>query len=464
MGRPVQEKRQRWDCSTRGGYLTQKGAAVMDCPSRTFPETPEKSFSYNIYGQIPWPVDQGINLSNLFNNFASFDPGEPFWTSGGKATWSDGDELGSVWLGIGNTHLPGTWSQALGGEWWWMELTRSIPAYVYYYYRAYSAPYTYLNGICGGDYYTPNVEYCNIIGSYQIRPDDRTWWHNSYKLDRIQGKAVASDAIWGWFHRSLLTNRGNGWTYAFLANVEELRKESWVSNHDMAYNVLFTDGSVKTFSDAGLSLFKSIQNYRIQNGGNETLNQIAQVYRLYFDPLYAQDQVERIAGRRHPTRGGRKPPRFCTGNPRPSESRERRLREQSLPAGPPRPSAVGSGLPHCPGLTTSLLILAPMVVASMDIVTGSPAAISGMGGGPADAIAGGGGPASGVANPSGISGCLAWTIREVTVSSIVPSLNRSTLSGSPLPMSTLAVPDIVTMSPSGPTFVSAICTYSLIAL
>ena len=261
-----------------GGYLTQKGGAVMNCPSRDFPETPEKSWSWNTASQTPWPVGQGENLSKLFENFASTDPDEPFWTSGGKATWSDGDELGSIWLGISNAHLPGTWGQAFGGEWWYMELTRSIPAYVYYhYFQSYSAPYAYLNGICGGAYYGPNSEYCNVLGSYQVRPDTQTYSYNSYNIDRVQGKAIASDAIWGWFGRSYNYNRGNGWQQAFRANVQELRQESWVSNHDNSYNVLFTDGSVKTFSDAGLSLFKTVQNYRISNASNETLNQIAQL-------------------------------------------------------------------------------------------------------------------------------------------------------------------------------------------
>jgi len=273
-----------------GGYLTQAGGAVMDCPSRHFPKKPEHSWSHNSSGQTPWPVYQGENLTDLFEKFATFDPDEPFWTSGGKATWANGDELGTVWLGISNAHLPGTWGQAFGGEWWYMELTRSSPAYVYYsYFKSANYDPWGLNNLCGGGYYGPNNEYCTILGSYQVRPDKKDYSYNSYMLDRIQGQVVASDAVWGWFGRSYNYNRGNGWQQAFRANVEELRKESWVSNHDMSYNVLFTDGSVKTFGDAGLSLFKTVQLMRIKNGGIETLKDLADIYKLYFDPLYAQD-------------------------------------------------------------------------------------------------------------------------------------------------------------------------------
>ena len=82
----------------------------------------------------------------------------------------------------------------------------------------------------------------------------------------------------------------------------ELTAMFWVSSHDGAYNVLFYDGSVKTFSDAGLSLFKTyaqiIQGNRVAygSGGYNWINyppRIKQledrIWRTYFDSLYAQN-------------------------------------------------------------------------------------------------------------------------------------------------------------------------------
>jgi len=63
------------------------------------------------------------------------------------------------------------------------------------------------------------------------------------------------------------------------------------SNHDAAYNVLFTDGSVKTFSDAGKSLYKFFATYKANSGGwNPTIAETQRVvWEQYFDSLYAQD-------------------------------------------------------------------------------------------------------------------------------------------------------------------------------
>jgi hypothetical protein len=57
----------------------------------------------------------------------------------------------------------------------------------------------------------------------------------------------------------------------------------------MGYNALFTDGSVKTFSDAGASLFKQCKLIRASVNNCELLRDINGLFEQYFDPLYAQD-------------------------------------------------------------------------------------------------------------------------------------------------------------------------------
>ncbi|MFH0962684.1 MAG: hypothetical protein V2A58_01585, partial [Planctomycetota bacterium] len=70
----------------------------------------------------------------------------------------------------------------------------------------------------------------------------------------------------------------------------------WIERHDSAYNVLFGDGSVKTFSDSGKSLMKQ---YILRSGWNVAgqtrippvgmAQKVQYLWQTYFDQLYAQD-------------------------------------------------------------------------------------------------------------------------------------------------------------------------------
>ena len=175
-------------------------------------------------------------------------------------------------------------------------MSRSTEAHVYGY-KIDDAVVSYhgwpANRMCAGspgDQYGWNQTYCNMPGSYQVRPFDKSdYGYNSYNLDRIQGKAVASDTLYGWFGRAGIRNRNNGWQQGFRPNAEELLLESYTMNHDLSYNVLFTDGSVKTHGDAGANLFKDHKRMYIMRGFVPNLIDMAELYKLYFDPLYAQD-------------------------------------------------------------------------------------------------------------------------------------------------------------------------------
>ena len=251
-----------------GGYLTQVGGAVLQCPSRTLPEKTERGFL--ISGA--WNNNEADGYTDRINMALESDPDV-----------QNGDRIGSMGLGIVTTS-PGY----DGGKWWWMEQTRSSGAYVYGY-KIDGA--TGLSQCAGpADQYGWNQTYCNMVGSYQVRPLDKSGLgHNSYHIDRIQGKAVASDSIYGWFGRSNIANRNNGWQQGFRAVDPELLMESFVMNHDLSYNVLFTDGAVKTYGDAGANMFKSYKLRQISIGWIPRLIDVAALYKDYFDPMYAQD-------------------------------------------------------------------------------------------------------------------------------------------------------------------------------
>ncbi|MFH0965236.1 MAG: hypothetical protein V2A58_14645 [Planctomycetota bacterium] len=155
---------------------------------------------------------------------------------------------------------------------------------------------------------TPSYAQCGIVGSYQLRPDHHQGAsYTSYVLKEIPGQAVASDAIWGFFRmwgdgvgadRGSIysSNNAPGDSYALLQILnfgvaENLQFRWWFANHDKSYNVLFSDGSVKTYSDAGLSLYRTVVKEKIRRSGRVLAPVFwgREIFQPYFDALYAQD-------------------------------------------------------------------------------------------------------------------------------------------------------------------------------
>ena len=222
----------------------------------------------------------------------SWDPTEPFYTSAGKAAWNNGNCIGecgdqgpinsgasghfdmTFWPGErGASNIHGRAISGIGGD-----ALRGC---------------TDTTSTAGSR--IPTI-YCMIVGSYQVRPDDvadLTW--SSWRLDDIPGKAIGSDALWGfWMRNYRYANvyNGSSLVQVYYNTPQLLQHAYWTSNHDAAYNVLFTDGSVKTFSDAGMSLFKDMQRTQLSQsspGDGLSLEQLGGVYTRYFDGLYAQD-------------------------------------------------------------------------------------------------------------------------------------------------------------------------------
>ncbi|MFH0964431.1 MAG: type II secretion system protein [Planctomycetota bacterium] len=255
-----------------GGYLTQKGGSVLDCPSRKLVDV-KPTYPVPVPANYPPPDDP----QTAWNNQTRFLPTAVFFTTGGKVYWRAPTDNVYMSATIGDTHA-------------------SVMAN--YAWRS------YCNGTNWGAYQQPNCmngsnkgSFCWIVGSYMTRPQNGkgpSW--QSYKLDDIAGKAIASDAMWGFFRRY-----GDGVTklYGSTRNDEvrydhsipdHLTDKYYTSNHDRSYNVLFTDGSAKTFSDAAASLLKAEALIKMNNQGLPPLAAEKGLWwEIYFDPLYAQD-------------------------------------------------------------------------------------------------------------------------------------------------------------------------------
>ena len=298
-----------------GGYLTQQGAVVLDCPSRTIPRGP--------YQNLPGTsgIDPADKRNAMLKTQSGMDAQEPFWTSLGKSFWANGDNIGGA--GAYMRHTPYTDAfQSMG-------YGHLGP----YYQNATTGGggVTYTTAACDtkdlGAWETRGSQFgdmrytalCMILGSYQVRPgiaqipSSEAGWYlgeknsfNSYKMDEVAGQAIASDAIWGFFGHPRLTGDAGWNTNAYLPTPggsaiagaaalydtpDQFRYDLWMSNHDAAYNVLFTDGSVKTFSDAGRSVYKTNVAGRLTWSGFWMPPDYMrdQIFVPYFDALYAQD-------------------------------------------------------------------------------------------------------------------------------------------------------------------------------
>jgi len=251
-----------------GGYLTQKGVPVLNWPSLT-----------NGADEGPaWPFTDASYTADayrgLWNHINTPKLDSVFFTTEGKILWADRTPS----FGFNDTcYMFGDWS-------WWApdQMNWGNPPQGKMY------PYGANWGLWDCGYNNGNPQPCTMIGNYMIRPDpDKALTYNSYKLDRMTGKALLSDAIWGWMWS---TYQRSGWQLIRWNTPEMLTTRHWRSNHDMGYNVLMGDGSVKTFSDAGAALMKDIRMEQIRlNGATPSINWYGKRWEVYFDPLYAQD-------------------------------------------------------------------------------------------------------------------------------------------------------------------------------
>lgn len=267
-----------------GGYLGQKGAYVLDCPSR-----------HRMNG-----------LGKAFIDYLTFDSTHPFYTSGGKLFFSNKPaNLG-----------------AFGAR------EQYLNSYPLWGFGAYPWAPTTGEFIC--DPNTPagrpitHRSQCWLMGTYSMRQNQQLVPWNIYPpeamhRDEHDGKAIASDSLVGFYGNPGEDPTNDvGWyctggmSFGVTHPVEHseaYRVFRW--NHLNSYNVLFTDGAVKTFGDSGNLVRQAVfeatpYNTGVCNGADCSTAHGAYIYfqqnaypngpelepavwRVYFDPLYAQD-------------------------------------------------------------------------------------------------------------------------------------------------------------------------------
>ena len=246
-----------------GGYLTRQGGQVLMCPS--WPLAMEK-------GRV------GSALEDLFLQ----DNREPFWSLRDIPCWdsddADGDDdrtttRDAVTNGNGIQDLAAVlWGPASDG---------------------------------GGRFSENGGRVCDwLVTNYWLRL--KTQRHGSFAFESKSGLAIASDTLLGDFDGVMASHRMRG--------IKGTGKKRWngdggdgggfITNHESSYNVLFTDGSVKTFSDNSPVVLEALtadddqdmsgdgKNYTYVVDGSDEQNDVSRteaVFPVYFDPLYQQD-------------------------------------------------------------------------------------------------------------------------------------------------------------------------------
>ena len=212
-----------------GGYFTSKGAQILYCPSRQYGRTAKESVGHR--------------------SAMAYDTDEPLFTSKGVVTRGNANNIGdpaTVWTagGVVSYRNYCAWGNA--------------PSAVY-------QPSS--GGICNvfSNYSLRAkrefTEYASLAGS----PSGGVRYGGSIKLDESPGAIMADnlEIMWGRNKSDLWwVTPGDGWgnRTSFLLkpkHYHQIRDFAMV-NHEAAWNVLFTDGSVKTFADGSMEVFKAI--------------------------------------------------------------------------------------------------------------------------------------------------------------------------------------------------------------
>jgi len=252
-----------------GGYLTSKGAQILYCPS-----------------------DNSSNFSQEdgMSEMRQYDADEPFWTSHGSVIRGNDNSLGDQ-------------DQSGGGQ---TETTVSDYYQVCFGNQSQANAYRWAFTETG----KLNMGVCMVLSNYTHRVSqygnipsiDGYASDNSYKLERFGSKVILADNLQ--LIVSRITVGWTGWTAAVnRGDMMNSMKHFVVTNHDSSWNLLFTDASVKTYTDGAGGLLwayaKEIELRRRDNylgyekaypGATATIAPLEQyIFKPYLDGAYQQD-------------------------------------------------------------------------------------------------------------------------------------------------------------------------------
>jgi len=232
-----------------GGYMTDKGAQLFYCPSNNSGKGSKEA---------------------RYDRTIRYDSDEPFWTSGGNVTIGDNDGIGNP---AANNNYNGCYDGQGGGG--------ILTAGSCNVFSNYSARYSTMNTV---RYVAHGREEAQAI-----------------KKEEIGAAGLYCDnlELWGAVYINGYAQGGNG-------NAKDVDDPGWrryaIVNHDQSWNVLFSDGAVKTYSDGASNVLRLlieinstedscvVGNYAFMTREKYLKNPFTeQVFTSYFDAGYMAD-------------------------------------------------------------------------------------------------------------------------------------------------------------------------------
>jgi len=209
-----------------GGYMTSKGAQILYCPSNNSARKVKE-----------------VRLEKL----TRYDADEPFWTSNGQILRSDADGLGDVdgwWASNGASHCG--YLNPDGSTFHTWQFTPYCHVLVNYTYRQLKEYST--NRVFNNYPFASKIEQVGAIGLV------------ADQLDLFLGIANPSP-----YDADKLYVPGIGTVTVELTGTSDyymtMKSQYVMTNHDSSYNVLFTDGAVKTFGDGSNAILHTVADW-----------------------------------------------------------------------------------------------------------------------------------------------------------------------------------------------------------
>jgi len=196
-----------------GGYLTTKGAQILYCPS-------------NNSGRY--------SKETRYDKKTRYDKDEPFWTSSGSVVRGNANNYGDA--------HSATYDDLFCGE------SRE-----------------YGTGVC-----TVNINYqIRLSKTFVTSPVGNYIENGAIKKEEEPSLGLVADMLDAFIYTEAV-NGWLGWPPTLAApecyfKTQKLRN----TNHDNSYNILFGDGSVKTFGDGNQAIFHAyVDALKLNGGGN----------------------------------------------------------------------------------------------------------------------------------------------------------------------------------------------------
>ena len=239
-----------------GGYMTQKGAQLFFCPS-------DNSGPMAFVDGKLWPSWNLYDPSKRYMDPIHFDKDEPLWTSKGMVFLGNDNGLGDRRGGTSGYDMSfsGDYTTDYGGG----DVGTTNNGY---------KPYSQMGVLAVMTNYTMRFNKESAIDMPEYSGRQNYWYRdNAWKLESgkkgviadnlllrqdMQGKNWTSNQFPGLFYPAI-TDRNIAQAKMDYMLAEMRNKGAF--NHDASYNVLFSDGAVKGYSDGSGSL---LQTYTLE--------------------------------------------------------------------------------------------------------------------------------------------------------------------------------------------------------